>query len=460
MAIPAALLQELCMHPGFDAEAFLQAHDQQRPPVSIRYNPHKPSHNAAIESLITRQVPWCSKGYYLQERPAFAMDPFWHAGSYYVQEASSMIIEAVWKQYCQSTDKKLILDLCAAPGGKSTHLLSLLQENDVLVSNEVIKNRLPVLLENITRWGNANSIVTNNDPRQIGQLNECFDIMLIDAPCSGSGLFRREPEAIKHWSEDAVQTCALRQKRILADALPALKKQGILIYATCSFSVAEDEAIVDWLTSAFPLEALPLEVPEEWGWIGNSQNNNGTGYRAFPHKLDGEGFFMAVFRKTNDMSEAPQSGSYYRQLPTNRQPKQPAEAQQLIRDEEEGEWFTHNDKWWFMPFHSARAVDMLRPLLNIKKAGVLVGSREGASGKWQPHHELALSQLLQPGVARVELSLRDALQYLQGQTLTVDNVSKGFICCSYGGLPLGWGKNIGTRINNLLPKEWRLRKLS
>ena len=203
-------------------------------------------------------MPWCEYGFYLNERPVFTFDPLLHAGAYYVQEASSMFLYEVLKQTCDDTNKK-VLDLCAAPGGKSS-LMSSYFKNSLLVSNEAIKQRANILYENLTKWGSANVIITNNDAADFKRLENYFDVIVVDAPCSGSGLFRKDAEAINEWSIKNVELCNQRQQRILADVYPALKQDGILIYSTCSYSKEEDEDISDWLKNNFNVDSLQLKL--------------------------------------------------------------------------------------------------------------------------------------------------------------------------------------------------------
>src|ERR1044071_5586576 len=200
------------------------------------------------------KIPWTEYGHYLSQRPSFTFDPLFHAGCYYVQEASSMFLEQALKQTIDLSKPLRVLDLCAAPGGKSTHILSLISKDSLLVSNEVIRSRAKILKDNIVKWGYSNVVVTNNDPKDFQRLENHFDVIVVDAPCSGSGLFRREPEAIEEWSINNVQLCCQRQQRILADIIPALKGGGILIYSTCSYSPQEDEQIVQWMRNEFPLD--------------------------------------------------------------------------------------------------------------------------------------------------------------------------------------------------------------
>ncbi|HEX6332794.1 MAG TPA: RsmB/NOP family class I SAM-dependent RNA methyltransferase, partial [Flavisolibacter sp.] len=228
MTLPKQFLESLEGISGFERDAFLQAHEAGNAATSVRINPAKytageiaagllsPNHAFNVES----QVPWSQYGYYLSGRPSFTFDPLFHAGRYYVQEASSMFLEQALMQHVEPAHPLRMLDLSAAPGGKSTHMLSLASKG-LLVSNEVIRNRAAILAENITRWGLPNIVVTSNDPSAFGRLEHFFDVLVVDAPCSGSGLFRKDPGAISEWSPAHVTLCSRRQQRILADALPA-----------------------------------------------------------------------------------------------------------------------------------------------------------------------------------------------------------------------------------------------
>lgn len=288
MHLPETFLNSLTGIKGFDKEAFEKVHASGEQVTSIRINPAKQS---KIQNLNSK-VLWSQYGYYLSQRPSFTFDPLFHAGCYYVQEASSMLLEQALAQTVDLSQPLRILDLCAAPGGKSTHIQSLISKNSLLVSNEVIRSRANVLKDNIIKWGCENVVVSNNDPKDFTKLENYFDVILVDAPCSGSGLFRKEPAAIEEWSKNNVQLCSQRQQRILADVWPALKKDGILIYSTCSYSKEEDEEIVKWVMDNFFVEVRSLVVENSWGII-----ESGGGYRCWPGKVKGEGFFIACFQK-------------------------------------------------------------------------------------------------------------------------------------------------------------------
>ena len=291
---PKNFIPSLNDAPGFDAGSFIDAHEHSPSPTTIRINPFK------YQPLInTPQVPWCAEGFYLAERPSFTFDPLFHAGCYYVQEASSMFIAHILQHVRKELEDDIrVLDLCAAPGGKSTLLSSALNPDDLLVANEIIKTRVPILTDNLTKWGPSNIIASNNDPKDFSRLKGFFDVILVDAPCSGSGMFRKDPDAMNEWSEGNVNMCHQRQERILADIYPALAADGYLIYSTCSYSVSENEAVLDWLCAEFSLESVRIPINDDWGIVeSQSDQHKAYGYRFYPGKVQGEGLFAACLRK-------------------------------------------------------------------------------------------------------------------------------------------------------------------
>ncbi|HSC52510.1 MAG TPA: hypothetical protein VLC98_02745 [Phnomibacter sp.] len=455
MVIPAALLLSIQNVQGFHEESFLQVHAAQQPPTSIRINAAKWD-KVTLPFASSGIVPWCSTGYFLPQRPSFSQDPLWHAGAYYVQEASSMALQLVFDQlvpFAQQSSLK-VLDLCAAPGGKSTHVLSMLRPTDVLVSNEVIGSRVNILLENITRWGAAHTIVTNNDPADFTPLQGLFDVMVIDAPCSGSGLFRRDPQAIEEWSEPAVEKCRQRQERILADAWPALKEDGILVYTTCSYSPSENEQMVDWMHDHFECASLQVQTDPSWGIVETASPKHGHKcYRFFPNLVRGEGFFMAIFQKKEPVQEM-----IFPKKKVNAKQEIPTASLMKEWVQETGalQLYKHKDTLYAMPTETYELFLGLQDALRIRKAGVCLG--EWMHNGLQPDHALAMSHLLHPSIHRVELSLPDALQFLRKETVVVEASTKGWMLATYEAIPLGWIKHLGNRTNNYYPKEWRLRK--
>ncbi len=451
MSLPRSLVESLKNVPGFNAETFQAVHASGEQVTSIRLNEQKPMAYGP-SPMNENQIPWCINGRYLSSRPSFTLDPTFHAGAYYVQEASSMFIWQALKETVGTNTKKKVLDLCAAPGGKSTLLASYFTDG-LVIANEVIKSRAAVLVENITKWGSDHVIVTNNDPSHFQSLPGFFDMMLIDAPCSGSGLFRKDPATIKEWSEDNVQLCSQRQQRILADALPALNEDGILVYSTCSYSIDEDEAIADWLVSEMNMKSKRLAIDTAWGIVEtNSPDTNAYGYRFYPDRLQGEGFFIAVFQKKQGVDQA-RLKEQNLSLPSKQ------ELQLIDSFMSIPEAFT-----LFKQGESIRAIkqewlsdlQILAKYLYIKKAGIEIGTIKGKDVI--PGHELALSSLGREAFIPIELTKEQALQYLRRKELLLTHAPRGWNLVGYRGLPLGWVKVLPNRINNYYPAEWRILK--
>lgn len=450
--LPQVFVDSLTGLEGFNKEAFLDVHEQSQQVTSIRVNPAKPT--PAIEALpVESIVPWCANGRYLTERPSFTLDPVFHGGAYYVQEASSMFIDHVVKTiYDNTIPPKRVLDLCAAPGGKSTLLAAALPDS-FIVSNEVIKTRVSVLAENISKWGSDNVVVTNNDPKDFKRLPGFFDLMVVDAPCSGSGLFRKDAAAIEEWSEANVEMCSLRQQRILSDAIGSLKTNGYLIYSTCSYSKQEDENICDWIVNQFSLQAVPIPISKDWGIVEtSSEKHKVPGYRFYPDKVEGEGFFIACFKQVQMVDEyygynitLPVAGKQIRSIV---EPYLNTFGKYVISDQKEIV-IASLKKW-------EEEIATVLKTLNVRKSGVAIGSVKGKD--LIPHHELALSHLLSNSIPFVSLSLDDALKYLKRQDLSLDNEQKGWTVCSYQHINIGWIKVLPNRVNNYYPTNWRILK--
>lgn len=450
--LPKELLGSLENVPGYDREAFEAVHQAQKQVTSIRINPAKSPPDVAFEFERLGTVPWTNHGRYLSSRPLFTLDPSFHAGAYYVQEASSMFLEQALQQTVDLSKPLVVLDLCAAPGGKSTHIQSLLSNDAVLVSNEVIRTRVNILSENITKWGAANTIVTNNDPVDFESLQGMFDVVVIDAPCSGSGLFRKDPDAITEWSLSNVHHCSLRQQRILANAWPALKPGGVLIYSTCSYSVEEDENISDWITETLQGESIALQTKSEWNIIKtHSPVHKNAGYRFYPHLLDGEGFYLSCFKKPEE-----ESAAYYSK-PSKQQvdKKVVTIASRWLKEEEELKFYQHKEQLFAMPAHTYTIFLQLQAKLNIRKAGIKIG--DYGRDEIIPDHALALSTIYSDSIAKHELDKEQALAFLRRNEFTVEHLPKGWLMLTYESLPLGWIKSLGNRFNNYYPKEWRIR---
>ena len=419
--------------------AFLDALDYPSP-VSVRVNDkmeYLPSDDT---------VKWCDAGYYLAERPVFTLDPLLHAGVYYVQEASSMFLQQALNRFV--APQSVVLDLCAAPGGKSTLISQYLSTHGMLVSNEIIRSRAYILAENLIKWGNDTVVVSNNEPKDFQRLPSFFDAVVVDAPCSGEGMFRKDAGAVGEWSEENVMMCARRQRQILTDVWDTLKKDGILIYSTCTYNREENEENVSWMETELGAELIRLNT-DAFPEITVSDK----GYRFFPHKTRGEGFFLSVLRKTSD---AP---SLRIKKQDRRQQKSEFNETELKNKLIEPEnWKIYTDNNLISAFRTkfSDKVEMLKSNLHIMHYGITLCEIKGRD--LIPHTSLALSKSIQlENVLQAEVELRDALLFLKKETISLSETEKGFVLIKYRNIPLGWVKNLGNRCNNLYPNEWRIR---
>lgn len=356
------------------------------------------------------------------------------------------------------------LDLCAAPGGKSTHLSSLLPDGSLLVSNEVIRNRSYILAENLAKWGNASTIVLNNYPAEIGEaLPEQFDLIVTDVPCSGEGMFRKDEASVGEWSVENVQLCAARQRRILHDIWPALRPGGLLIYSTCTYNTEEDEENVRHIVEELGAEALPVATDETWHVTGPLRYGNPV-YRFFPHKTKGEGFFLAVLRKEGDEeyeaeNERPTKSSKNKGKKDKKATLPiPQEAWDYFREKENITLEWDGPQLRMIPTAHKSFIDRIRDKrLRILSAGVVVGESKGKD--LIPSQALALSLELNPSAfPDAELTWEEAIRYLRKEAITLpEGLPKGYLLMRYQGIPLGFVKHLGNRSNNLYPQEWRIR---
>ena len=460
MALPNELIASLQNVRGFDEEEFKRVHNDGGQITSIRINPAKIDFKDLVESGTPISsdpipVPWSTYGFYLSERPSFTLDPMLHAGAYYVQEASSMFLEQAFNQSVDRKQSLKVLDLCAAPGGKSTLIQSLLSNDSFLVSNEVIKSRANILCENMTKWGGANVVVCNNDPKDFARLESYFDVIVMDAPCSGSGLFRRDPNAIKEWSPENVQLCSQRQQRIIADVLPALKAGGKFIYSTCSYSEEENEAVLDWMMEEFAVESMALSIDKSWGITHSvSEKHAANGYRFYPDKVKGEGLFMAVLQKNDGTSTTRPSKKTNLTKPTK---NDLAILHPWIREDAQVSFMKWKDDVLAFATVMENEMALLQQHLYLKQVGVNMGQL--TSSELIPEHALATSRLLRADVNSISLNKEQALGYLRKADLSIDNENKkGWALVQYKEQALGWVKLLQNRINNYYPKEWRILK--
>lgn len=416
------------------------------PVVSIRYNAHKDSARECADPVL-----WATDATYLDVRPQFTADPLFHAGCYYVQEASSMFLEQAVKQYLHGPVRAL--DLCAAPGGKSTHLLSMLPQGSMLVANEPMPLRAAVLAENVIKWGNPSAMVTRNEPAHFAAFANLFDVIVVDAPCSGEGMFRKDAFAVEQWSEGNVRQCVERQRSILADVWPALRPGGLLIYSTCTFNREEDEDCVAWIASELGADVLPLGISDEWGVTGNLTGGTAPVYRFIPGFTRGEGFFLSVLRKDGDSPSMQPRAVRTLQCPA----KIKSLVEQWVTSAEDFDFLLQEDEVLALPKAHSAIFAALQQKMKVLHYALPVATVK--NGKPQPRHALAMStRLNKEAFVCVEVEREDALRYLHREALSFPDSPVGILLLTYRGVPIGFAKNVGNRANNLYPAEWRIRK--
>ncbi|MBQ1751890.1 MAG: rRNA cytosine-C5-methyltransferase [Paludibacteraceae bacterium] len=413
---------------GADAEKFFEAL-QEPQSTSVRINNKIEAADLEILSS-SRPIPYCATGYSLPSRPDFTLDPMLHGGAYYVQEASSMYLESIISKYI--TGSVRCLDLCAAPGGKSTHLASLLSFDSLIISNEIMPQRANILAENMIKWGNGNTLVTNNKPSDFKKLGAIFDIIVADVPCSGEGMFRKEPQAVEQWSLDNVMMCAERQKDITSDIWSTLKEGGLLVYSTCTFNHFEDEDNVEWIASELGAEILEQR-------------------HFYFHETIGEGFYIAVLRKTSAAVGAAK-------IKPSKQKKSPATATVKLLKEPSGYAVIETSECLCaVPQADKELYTYVAENFRTLKCGVPLCSFKGKDEI--PAHALAVSKALDVSKTAVcNVDKPTALSYLRREAINIDSTERGYVLITYNNLPLGWVKNLGNRCNNLYPDYWRIRK--
>lgn len=438
---------------GSEYEEFMAALDGE-PAVSIRYNPLK---GGADDTL--GHVAWAGHGRYLPERPIFTLDPEHHGGRYYVQEASSMFLESVLLPFIKEHDKPLrALDLCAAPGGKSTHLAALLPEGSLVVANEVIAQRASILRENCQRWGSGNMVVTSSDPKAFSAAEGMFDILLIDAPCSGEGMFRKDHAAREEWSPEGVELCTGRSRRIIADAIGALRDGGLLIYSTCAFNRKENEETIGWIAENYSVKAL--EIGQTDSSITVTMESGIKGYRFFPHKCRGEGLFMAAMIKGDEdhIRVEPRVAKAKKGEKSPLSSKEESHLRGWLKDGTERDFLLSNDgDIYAIAKRDIAFVKWVRANFNLKYSGVEMGRL--FKGALRPAHPLALFYNLSDTLPKATLSLEDALEYLRKKEIDVELFSEGINLVCYNGLAIGFVKRIGRRYNTMLPQNARILNL-
>ncbi len=451
--LPNTFLDSLDGLPGFSRDSFVAVHAIKEQVTSVRLNTTKQFDISTHRFLNnTEAVPWCSGAYYLPTRPSFVTDPLWHAGAYYVQEASSMFLQYVLSQIIPTPTNEKVLDLCAAPGGKTTLMANYFPEG-LVVANETIKQRNAVLVENVTKWGGDHVIVSQNDPSHFKALPNFFDVLMVDAPCSGSGLFRKDPTAIDHWSLDSVQHCSTRQTRIIEDSIDTLKEGGYLIYSTCSYSFAEDEKMMDFIGGIQGMQSVDIPLPTAWNIVAcESPNVHAKGFRFYPDKIKGEGFFIAVFQKQQGNTSGYFSDDVKLVATTT---KELAVVQAYFDLPLSYDYINHQSAILALSKKFETELRALLKHLYIKKMGLSLGEIKGKD--FIPTHALAMSNWVNLPFGTIEVNEETALQYLRRADLNLPG-GKGWQAIVFNNVRLGWVKLLPNRSNNYYPNEWRILK--
>ena len=473
MTLPAKFVERVLRDLGGTEGAALCAALDAEPPVSVRLNPAKTGADtlpagpdaglpvpeaAGLPALaIAGRVPWSRDGRYLAVRPSFTLDPDFHAGAYYVQEASSQFVGHLLAAV--RTEGARILDLCAAPGGKTTLYASLAGPDGLVVANEIDRRRASVLADNVRKWGTGNVAVTTCEPRMLGDFEAWFDIVAVDAPCSGEGMFRKDCEARGEWSEGSVKLCAARQDGILREAWRALKPGGTLVYSTCTFNRDEDEGALErmlaWAGDEVA-EAEDMAVDGAWGIVCGRVGAFRT-YRFYPHRARGEGFFAAVACKAYDAGGRCRTPKARRTVFAQVDKASAAELRRWVRTPERMCFAAVGDTCYGYYVAQAEAVKALGEALPVIYAGVAMGQL--FKGSLRPDPALAFfCGLNREAVPAAELDEAQALCYLRRQGVAAGAFSEGVNLVCARGRALGFAKRIGNRVNNMYPNTLRIIK--
>ncbi len=467
------------------------------PEVSVREAPPIPSLKGGAANFVApplgggsggaagANVPWCPEGRYLDVRPQFTMDPAMHQGRYYVQDASSMFISHVVRQLTCDGAPRVYLDACAAPGGKATAALDALPAGSLLVANEYVPKRAQILTENISKWGREETVVTQGDTARLGRLHDTFDIVAVDAPCSGEGMMRKEPVAVEQWSPRLVEECAARQREIIGNLWGAVREGGHIIYSTCTFNRRENEEVLEWMVEELGAEPVSVDIDSAWGILPGVRTPYPC-YRFIPGRVRGEGLFMAVVRKPERggalapraqvVERKPERGGALapRAQAVERKPERGGalapRAQAVERKPERGGALAPRtqaverkpiSKLTEDPYFPKEYLPVLKCVQKVTKVvqyGIQTAVTAGKA--LAPTQQLALARRLDRGLfPECDVDRETALRYLHGEALTLpDETPRGYVLLTYEAHPLGFVKNLGNRANNLYPAPWRIRK--
>lgn len=465
MELPRTFVERVLRDLGTtEGEALCRALDGEAC-VSIRVNPAKaeglrgeqPARVSEVLPMLTAagRVPWCADGFLLAGRPSFTFDSDFHAGAYYVQEAASQFVGCLLQGV--PTSGARILDLCAAPGGKTTLYASLVGRGGLVVANEIYRRRASVLADNVRKWGTGNVVVTTCEPHAVCDCEAWFDVVAVDAPCSGEGMFRKDPAARGEWSENNVRQCAARQDDILREAWRALRPGGTLIYSTCTFNRDEDEGSLERMLAWAGDEVAapyPVDVDPAWGIVEGEVGPFRT-FRFFPHRTVGEGFFAAVARKAPDAPGRQRLPKGRRSMVAPADRASAGELRRWVREPDRMVFGTVAGTGYAWYGEQAEAVKTLSEALPVICSGVALGQL--FKGRLKPDPALAFFDGLERGAVPVAgLDDEQALRYLRRQEVAAGALAEGVNLVTARGRALGFAKRIGARVNNMYPNSLRI----
>ena len=456
--VPSGLIAKLAQDYPEHATRIVEALETP-PSVSLRLNPTHTLSAHPFAELEDETIPWLPaelEGYWLSERPTFALDPLWHAGAYYVQDASAMTLATIWEQLDWYTPPRLALDLCAAPGGKSTLLRDLLPKETLLVSNEILPKRCKILVENMVKWCGADQIIiTQEEPQRLTPLlRGACDLILVDAPCSGEGLMRRDEEARRMWSPQLVSDCVTRQRAILQEAMRMLAPEGILLYATCTLNQEENDQMIQWLLDHYPCELIDLSRFAER--IAGAYATS-YGLHLWPGIVRGEGQYLAALRLT-DIVETPSEARKVKGL--TRTSRQELAGLSWLSEPTFADYYTIGERIYQLTPDAAQLLaTAYKEHLAVATPGLEIASMRHQAKGYEPSFALLHHKLYDAiKLPALELPLEEVLRYLRGEALTTETpTERGFTIITYRGIPLGLAHSTGSRLNNLYPKPYRLR---
>jgi len=437
ISLPDAFLHRMEEMLKDEYPLFLEAFQKPETQIGIRVNSLKSGSTEAVFKKIPtlENVPWCENGFYGDKEILSGKHPYHIAGLIYFQEPSAM--SSVPCLDIKPGDK--VLDLCAAPGGKATQAAEYLKGEGLLVANEIVGERAKILSENIERMGIKNALVISESPEKLEKrFPEFFDKIILDAPCSGEGMFRKEPRAIPDWSIDHSISCSVRQKHIVDSALKMLKPGGKLVYSTCTFSVCENEEVAEYILKNPEMELLKIHLPLSDGFDEKHYTK-----RVFPHKQRGEGHFVALFLKKGERKQE------NKLIKTEKFPKEFEEFKnKYLNVDFYGKPVMFRDNLYLLPYE----IDIDK--LKVLRCGLYLG--EIRKGRFIPSHSLALA--LKNGEFKNTLDLssdsEEIKKYLHGETLNSD--MEGWVQVTVDGFPIGLGKASGGILKNHFPKHLRI----